>query len=613
MIGNLNEHEAAPRDDLKASGDNYSPTEQEEKDIKLVEKLFDKAKKERSKHDSRWNDFYNMFRGRQWKENRPTFRHSEVINLIFREIQSAVPIMLDTRPKFDYMPQEPSDIEFAEIVNQVCQSDWERNNWLAQLTEAVFDGHIMGTGVVELDFDQKLEDGLGSIYLESEDPFYIFPDPAARDVNLKSRFFIEAEPMCLEEIKRSWPNGKYVKKDVADFKKQEYYDKDKIRLKSPNTDLAIADGLQGYDTNTEAEALVITAWIDGSFEIDEESIEEPSSDGTLTTKYVQKMRYPKGRKIVIASKVVLESGENPNDDRKFPFARYQNYVNQRQFWGISDIEQLESPQRVFNKLVSFALDVLTLMGNPIWLVGTSSGVDPENLFNQPGLIVEADNIDQVRRQEGVQLQPYVLQLIDRLKLWFDDISGDDEVSRGVRPEGITAASAISNLQEASKTRIRQKSRNLDSMLQNLGQMYFSRVMQYYTAPRIFRLTNAEGSMQFFKFHVEQLPDDEGYLARYRSYHQGEDGQIFEGEEKQIKTKGQLDVRVTTGSSLPFLKVDREQKAFQLFDRQIIDDEEVLKSLDYPNWERVLQRVNEKKAQAAEAQMQAQASAGAAPQ
>lgn len=598
----LAEHQAPPQD--SPEGDNYEPSDQDKKDIKLAEKLFEQAKKYRSRYDEKWNDFYNMFRGRQWKEQRPSYRHSEVINLIFREIQSSVPIQLDSRPKFDFLPMEPSDIELAEIMNQVCEADWTRYNWLAQLTESVFDANIIGTGIGGMYFDQKKELGQGAICFDSEDPFYHFPDPSARNFNNRMKYHNKAEPMSIDEIKAKWPNGKYVKADVVNISRMDVWDRDKVRVTSPTQALVMADNSQQSENSDNPEALVTTLYLDGEYEIEEKSEESVQDDGTLNVKFVQVKKYPKGRKIVVANKVVLESGEMDCDDGKIPFARLQNYVNQRQFWGISDIEQLESPQKVFNKLISFCLDVLTLMGNPIWVIGDGSGVDTENLFNSPGLVVETSDVNQIKREEGVQLQPYVLQLIDRMKNWFDDVSGNQDVSRGARPEGITAASAIQSLQEAAQTRIRQKSRNIDAFLQELGQLYVARVFQYYTAPRIFRLTNDDGSMKFFKFHVEQ--SDEGQkVARFRPYTQGEDGKHYEDQEKVIEIRGQLDVKVNTGSTLPFAKSDNQNKALALFDRQIIDDEEVLRAFDYPNWQAVLARVTQKKQQAAMEQ-QAQA-------
>jgi predicted NAD/FAD-binding protein len=63
----------------------------------------------------------------------------------------------------------------------------------------------------------------------------------------------------------------------------------------------------------------------------------------------------------------------------------------------------------------------------------------------------------------------------------------------------------------------------------------------------------------------------------------------------------LDLKVNTGSTLSFAKDANQNKALALFDRGIIDEEEVLKAFEYPNWEAVLQRVTERKAQ--QAQMQ----------
>jgi hypothetical protein len=342
------------------------------------------------------------------------------------------------------------------------------------------------------------------------------------------------------------------------------------------------------DSLDKDKAMLITLYVkDDSF--DEEEKEDEAGEKV----YEQRKRYPNGRKIVVCSGVLLEDGPNPYDDGEFPYQRWQNYVLPREFWGISEVEQLESPQKIFNKLVSFSLDVLTLMGNPIWIVSNDSDVDVDNLFNRPGLIIEKSPGSEVRREEGVQLQPYVLQLIDRMQQWFNDIAGTQDVSRGATPGSVTAASAISSLQEAALTRVRQKSRNLDMYLQNLGQQYASRVMQFYTAPRVFRITSNEGATRYFKASFQ-----EG-----KAYVQNWSGTGYDMPQ-ELGATGKLDVRVTTGSTLPFAKAEKEQKLLSLFDRGIIDAEEVMKGMEYPNWEAILARVQEKAAQAAAAKQQA---------
>lgn len=611
----LSEHEAYSQNTNNPTG--YTPDAEEKKTLKLVNRLFEQAKAHRKKYDQKWLDNYKMFRGKQWKEQRPSYRHSEVINLIFQNIQGSVPILTDSKPKITFLPQEPSDFELSEILNQVCDSDWEKNGWLSVLTECLYDSHIYGTMFGDICYDQKLEDGAGAIVSESADPFYCYPDPEARNLNdRRGRYFIYAEPVDVDVLKKEYPDkASYIKPDLQDINQGDKTDLSQVRFKSPTDTRVIVEGESHYDASARNRVLKITLWIKDDEVIEEEKPRlseagEPMIDpltGQPMVEYEQRLKYPKGRKVVVACGMVLEDGPNPYEDGKFPYIKGVNYLLPREFWGMSDVEQLESPQKIFNKLVSFALDVLTLMGNPIWVVDTAAGIDTDNLINRPGLIVEKEPGTEVRREEGVQLQPYVLQMIDRMKVWFDDVSGNSDVSRGATPGDVTAASAVTALQEAAKTRSRQKSRLIDDFLQQWGQLYLSRVFQFYTAPRVYRLTNNQNVTQYFKFHVETMTDemtgepmldDVGNpvrVAKVSQYAQNPTtGQVaMDPMPKEIPVTGKFDVKVSTGSSLPFAKDQRAGMAFKLLEAGVIDGEEVLNAVDYPNKEAVLARMQQK--------------------
>lgn len=605
----ISEHESVKPEIIEQdSGEQYQPTDDEKKSIKLVEKIFMQSKRWRSQYDKNWMNNYKMFRGQQWREQRPSYRHSEVINLIFQSIQGSVPILTDTRPRWEYLPQDPSDTEFAEIMSDLAEADWIKNNWLMQLTESVYDAHFYGTGIMSLTYNPEAKPMDGDISLESCDPFSSYPDPSAVDINKKSRSFVKAEPIDLSVIRREYPGlGKYAKADIVDAIRNERTELEPIyQLRLPIDETkSMRDSGHNMESLLDKKCLKKTAYI--------------LSDETTTDEMTgQKMlKYPNGRKIIVAGGVLLEDGPIPYDDGKFPYARLLNYMLPREFWGISDVEQLESPQKIFNKLVSFSLDVLTLMGNPIWIVDDEAGVDTDNLINSPGLVIEKNKGGEVRREEGVQLQPFVLQMIDRMKEWFDGISGTTDASP---PPGVTAAAAISDLQESSLTRQRLKSRFLDAALQDLGQMYVSRVLQYRDVPTVVRLTNSQGAARYFKFHVKQqvdefgqpMVDERGNPMRSAVVQKmGPDGGYM--EQQEIPIKGALDVKVSTGTTMPLMKEKSKRVAMELFQAGIIDQEEVMKMYELNNWQAIKQRMDEAAQAAAQAQMQAEAAKqGAAP-
>lgn len=606
----LDEHQAPERDKKRESSETYEPTPEEKKTLKLVQSLLDKAKKHRAMYDKDWLEHYRIFRGKQWKESRPSYRHSEVINLVHRAIQSSVPIQTDARPRFEFLPQEPSDMEAAAIFNAVAEADWTRKNWQMELLEVIYDSNIYGTGM------SCTKGEPNEVDFHSEDPVYCYPDPEARDTDKRCRYFVHAEPRDIGWIKRRHKAAgeeklDALRADLQDLAKAQRAEDD-IRFRSPADRNMVMEGSTPLDPTNKDLALYVTAYLTAEMceeEFDEE--ETVGEDGQPL--YVQKARYPNGRKIVICNKIVLEDGPNPYADGEIPYERYPNYVMPREFWGQSEVEQLKGPQRIFNKLVSFALDVTSLMGNPIWLNPSTSGVEDDTLVNRPGLVVPYDPLNGAKpeRQEGVQLQPHVLQMIDRMAEWFDSIAGSQDVTRGANPSGVTAASAIASLQEAAQTRIRQKNRNMDCYLQKVGQHWLSRALQYYSAPRIVRLTAEEGAAKYFRFQVESYDRDDGTRGHKMSFMPfTAKGLEDPTKAKVYDIKGSFDCKVATGSSLPFARAEKEAKLLAYFDRGIVDAEEVLKGTDYPNYQAVLQRVMQKQQADLAAQQEAQAGAAA---
>ena len=595
--------------DEHAQKDGASPdiSDEDQESVEKVLRMFQKYKKHRAKYDCNWLHYYKLFRGDQWDGIKmPGYRQREVFNLIWQSIQGDVPLQTDVRPDIQFIPEEPQDREFAQVMNDIAKSDWERNSWLGELTEIIYDGYLYGIGYSHNGYDADADYGLGSASFESEDPFYCYPDPECNQINGKnSEGFIVAKPIATERVKRDYPHVAHlIKSDVMDVIQSSKAALNDFKIQYSNTDREMPDmsGFSGRNTSSD-KTLVITAYLKPQ---DTEEIEDEVEEGAEQTVTIKKI-YPFGRMIKIASGVKLEEGPLPFAHGEIPYSKYINYVLPREFFGVSDVEQQESPQRVFNKLINANLEIMGLMGNPVWVVSTDSGVDPHQLVNRTGLVVMEEPGSEVRRESGVQLSPAALSMIDRAESWFNGISGSQDITRGQAPGGVTAASAIEQLTEAARTRIRQKQRNLDMFLRDFGRQYTEIVLEKYSKPRIFRITNKEDSTKYFRMSVDKVTDDLGeekHKAILQQYIEHEDGTIVpDNELKEILIQGRFDVRVSTGSSLPFALADKEQKALNLFDRGIIDAEEVLKTVDYPNREAILDRLKQREQEAAAAQQQ----------
>lgn len=595
----------------KTQGPSPDISPEDQKTVSFVMGLFQKYKKYRSRYDRNWLHYYKMFRGDQWDGIKmPRFRQKEIVNMVWEVIQSNVPLQTDVRPRISYIPEDPTDAEFAHFMNEISNSDWERNNWLMPLTEIIYDGYFYGLGYGECGYDPNADFGLGSVTFESEDPFYCYPDPECRQINDRySKGFITAIPKDTECLKAEYPHlAHLIKSDIEDVIASSKTALNDFKYKANNTDRDMPDVsmLTGKEASMP-KTLVITAFLKpDDYEETLEPEEGTDENGQPKFKTVNKKKYPNGRTIKIACGIVLDDKPQlPFEHGEIPYSKYVNYVLPREFFGVSEVEQLESPQRVFNKILNAQLEIMSLMGNPVWIMDTTSGVDPNMLVNRTGLVVEKEPNSDVRRLDGIQLSPAALSLIDRMEKWFNNVAGTPDVSKGEAPGSVTAASAIEALQQAGRTRIRQKQRNLDMFIRDFGRQYIEVVLEKYSASRVFRVTNEQGASKYFKMSVEKTPEG-SRKVNVRDYGVNEYGQPVESNVKEFLIRGRFDVRVNTESALPFAKADNEQKTLALFDRGILDEEEVLKNIDYPNREAVLSRLKERKAQEAAAQPQGKA-------
>jgi len=537
-------------------------TEVEVKAVRMVQKLFHRAKRYRKRVDKDWHKFYEFgLRNRHWPAQRPAFRASPVSNYIWSVIQTIVPIATDGKPSPGVMPENPDDVVFAEFLRKAIQWYWQDAGCDQEITTSMYDACIYGTGILRVGFDPELRQGLGDIVLEAVDPMYCFPDPDATSIE-NARYFIYAVPTPVSEVKRKF--GERAKVVGGDF----FFDLEAFDTRYASQDVILTspvdkrtsytknDYLRGADN--EERVLWLECWLNDQT-TEEVEIED---EETGETKKELRKKYPNGRVLTVVGNTLLQDAHNPFADGMIPFATYSDYVMPREFWGQGEVEQLRQMQEDLNRMDAIIYEGSALMSNGIWLVQSGSVKDVDNLTNQQGLIVEYTG-QRPERERGPGVPEHLFKYRDQKVRDINIVSGINDVSRGVRPEGIEAGVAIEQLKESDRTRIRLKVRNLERALKRVGKLIVSRMMQYYTEPRMIQLAG-EGNKgpEYFYFHFEQGNDGNPVgIVQPTTPSQmvtGPTGQPTvqpsqPGQQQPYPVKGWFDVRFNVTSALPFTK------------------------------------------------------------
>lgn len=587
--------------------------------VKRVNELFARAKRHRRRYDISWQYNYEFVcDARQWPQQRPRWRFNEAVNITWASIMTEIGIQTDGRPKFEYTYQEASDMAFAEILKDISGLIWDKYHWNMVVQDGLFDCKLyhVAHGIVE--WDAELNYGLGDVTFRMQDPFTCYWDPMASDVNKgkKCRFFIIAEERPTAELKKQYPEAAdKIKSDISNIKQISDFSVSSINASmryDQDTPTRIRSSTQYSENKYGGEPMTqfLRVWLrdDTIEEVCNELNETDETTGEKKKEYVLKKKYPTPRYIEMACNTILRDAPQgieingewvPYKDECFPIARLVNYQYPREYAGENEVSHTAPLQKIVNYAWSYILDMFRMQSNPITIVGDASGIDEEEFTNEPGLILRAADINQIRREPGTPIASGAFEVLQTAQSLFDKVQGLQDVSRGADVSNVNSALMLEGYVEASQTRPRMKNRALEAFLQDVGELVLYRILQFYTAPRIFRITNKEGFPEQIEFYITENEQGQ-HVAKVNKQTQMPSGDMMSSS-NQFEVKGIPDVRIISGSQLPYSKAQKSQTALTYFNAGAIDAEELLKAVDWPSYKEVLKRVEEKAAAQAQAE------------
>lgn len=266
---------------------------------------------------------------------------------------------------------------------------------------------------------------------------------------------------------------------------------------------------------------------------------------------------PLGRHVIVANGVVLKDDTLPIDE--VPFSKFDDILIGSRYNSESTITHLRNLQDQYNRNLTKRSQWLnrTLMGK--FLAAKGHGLAKEAFNDQSGEIVEFNPVPNAPPPTYIQVPPipsYAYQEDDYIKGMMNEICGNQEIDKGNLPSAGIPAIGMQYLSELSDTRIGTITENNEHAFADLGRHILKFVFKYYDYPRVLKIAGAGMEYAVKSFIGADL-------------------------------KGNFDVAVVRGSTLPGSKVLKRQEIINLHQQGYLGDpsdpkvrENVLNMLEY---------------------------------
>lgn len=469
----------------------------------------------------------------------PPWRVRIVINKVRSMIRREIAKCTASKPGFTVAPatNEDEDYNAAKAATQILDSIYDDYKIAKINMSRQWWGSICGTSFIKCYWDKNKiakdkgkdpytgqpTDVQGDLCIENLIPFFLFvPDLLEEDINSQPYVF------HVYTKNRSWLEKYYGKQIVT-----------KMTTRSTNEGDLLEEAffdVVGLRKPIEDQYRCMEIWI------------KPSGHKL----------FPNGGMVtIIGDQIVQLIEEFPYSHGEYPFIKF-NHIQSGQFYGTSVIEDLIPLQREYNRTRSQIIEAKNLMAKPK-LIGPKGAIDAAKVTSEPGQYIGYEpGLGEVKPLLMQNLPPFVADEIERILRDMDDISGQHEISRGNTPSQVTAATAISYLQEQDDTLLAEILAGIEYGMACLGEHILSYVIDYWDQERMIKTAGKDES-----FDVIFL--------------------------KGSALRGNKDVRVEAGSALPHSKAARQAFLMDLFKMGVFQQNpsEFLKILELRGIDKVI--------------------------
>lgn len=425
-----------------------------------------------------------------------------------------------------FLAREKEDEAEARMLSGVVPCILENNRFEKTYSDVMWQKMKTGTGAYKVVWDAAALNGLGDIRIDRVNLLNLYWEPGITDIQ-KSRYFFQTELMDQEVLLQKYPflEGKLL--SSGPFSSRFLYD-DAVAT----SDYATVIDVYYHKYLGSRKVLHYCKFVGDQVLFATENEMEPSAalDGSL--------------KEPLAVTGLYDHGLYPYVlDALFPIE------GSPCGYGFVDLEK--NPQTEIDLMKTAFVKNAMAGAIPRYFARENGAVRPEDFLDlSKALIPVSGALDEtgLRRVEHNSLDGNYLNLLQQDIRELRETSGNTESATGNVSSGVTAASAIAALQEASGKGSLDSNLGAYRAFSEVVSLAVELIRQFYSLPRTFRILGQYGTYQYQKY------SNAGLQPRVQS---------FLGQDMGLR-KPVFDVKITAQRKNAFTTVSQNELALQFY-------------------------------------------------
>ena len=467
-------------------------------------------------------------------------------------------------------PREPDDREEAAKLSSVLPVILEQNDFEEVYSDSQWTKLKQGTLIWHVKWDSSKLNGLGDISVQPVDILSFFWEPGVRDLQKSKNIFL-TEMVDNDLLVEKYPElrGKLNSNPQV----QQKYNTDDV-INFDNKSMVVDWYYKKYQNGRQ---VLHFAKLVGDTVLQSTENDTEQKYDTLTLPDGSIVQQPAGRPMA-------ETGLY--DDGEYPFVVDALFPVEGSIAGYGYIDIGKSTQEQIDRMNQAIVKNAIMTTTPRWFKRSDGSVNEREFADWTKPFVHVDgNLGQdslVPIQVNMLNSNYIAILqnkIEELK-WT---TGNTDVNNGATSSGVTAASAIAALQEASGRSSKDSTKSAYRAYARMIRMVIERIRQFYDLPRQFRIIGQRGAEQFVQYSNQGLQPQTLY---------GANGQP-DGLRKPV-----FDIEVSAQKASEYTSMAQNELALQFFqlgffNPQMVDQTlATLDMMDFDGKDSIIQKVQE---------------------